>query len=605
MDEKKYYGILMNRSVISSGIYLFTPSSLVEGCIEGDQLFVDVITQQAYYMSSDGDSLIHDSIKSVAYIITEDDLLQKYGLDLGNSKVTYFDEINSKAHIGFYILDENKIQIIPYDFESVYKKLNDDESVLELDELLFTKISTTEDLVVLPVSDLEKLLKKNSFEEMRQELQNMYNQIRQLQDAPSSNQTLTIGSRKINSGNDIIQLFIECYDFLLDINNFEEMKSLLQKTCDAYENLYRKLDDIKVTSDEIEAAKDFLLVFIDSYDRMLKMDSLEMVKQEIKKIKSCQEERLLEVAVIYDEKYSKEIIKEEKTLLESKIDQTSNLSKEEQISILLEQLNSLIGLKNVKKIVEQLIVYLDYVNRTKEVQNLENPNLHMVFKGNPGTGKTTVARILAKLLYYLGYATKDKFLEITAQDLIAGYVGQTAIKTRKLLDENKGGVVFLDEAYIMCNQSDSFAEEALVEILKEMELKNTIFVFAGYQKEMTNFVEMNPGFKSRIGSIIDFDDYNLDELFQILCNKLSMHNLVLSEESKEMIKEIINRQRKKENFGNGRYINHLFDKIIMNHAQNCKGIEDIEELKIISVDDLKEVEEKTKEKTIGFKFREE
>lgn len=288
-------------------------------------------------------------------------------------------------------------------------------------------------------------------------------------------------------------------------------------------------------------------------------------------------------------------------LAQEKEQEILKASNKEQTSNLLEQLNSLIGLTNVKEIVEQLIIYLDYINRTKETQNLENPNLNMVFKGKPGTGKTTVARILAKLLYSLGYVKQDKFVEITAQDLVAGYVGQTAIKTRKLLDENKGGVIFLDEAYVMCTQSESFADEALVEILKEMELKETVFIFAGYQQEMTNFIKMNPGFESRVGQTIEFEDYSLNELLQILTKKLNIHNLCLDEDATEEIKQIINRQKDKQNFGNGRYINHLFDKIIMNHAKNCNGIEDIEILKTISVDDLKGVEEKKKEKIkIGF-----
>ena len=100
---------------------------------------------------------------------------------------------------------------------------------------------------------------------------------------------------------------------------------------------------------------------------------------------------------------------------------------------------------------ERLVIYLDYINRTRETQNLDTPTLNMIFKGNPGTGKTTIARIVAKLLHQLGYVKKDKFVEITKQDSIAGYVGQTALKTKNLINDNKGGVIFLDEAYTLCS----------------------------------------------------------------------------------------------------------------------------------------------------------
>lgn len=329
---------------------------------------------------------------------------------------------------------------------------------------------------------------------------------------------------------------------------------------------------------------------LDSLLYQLENNNVEAVLNILKDIKVAAEQ------IQYMGEDAKVEIKEEKI-------EDSTLSSEDEMSNLLKKLDELIGLRNVKQIVERLINYLDYINRTSETQNLDIPNLHMVFKGNPGTGKTTVARILAKLLYQLGYVKKDKFVEITAQDLIAGYVGQTAIKTRKLLDENKDGVIFLDEEYVMCSQHESFADESLVEILKEMELKQTVFIFAGYEQEMTDFMRMNPGFKSRVGSVINFSDYSLDELFQILIKKLNMHNLVFNEDAAVKVKEIINVEKDKKHFGNGRYINHLFDNIIMNHALNCKDINDSEILKTISIDDLNNIDgkEKTKEKIIGFR----
>lgn len=167
----------------------------------------------------------------------------------------------------------------------------------------------------------------------------------------------------------------------------------------------------------------------------------------------------------------------------------------------LKELDDLIGLETVKEKVFELSNYLVFMNKVKNVAKLDYPNLHMVFTGNPGTGKTTVARIIANLLYKMGYVKNNHFKEVTSKDLISGYVGQSATKTAQLIEENKGGIIFIDEAYSLATVSSNhnFSQDALAEILKAMENKDAVFIFAGYEEEMKSFLEMNSGLNSRIG----------------------------------------------------------------------------------------------------------
>ena len=229
----------------------------------------------------------------------------------------------------------------------------------------------------------------------------------------------------------------------------------------------------------------------------------------------------------------------------------------------------------------------------------------MVFYGNPGTGKTTVARIISKILYSLGYIKSDKFKETTTGDFIAGYVGQTAPKTKKLLEENKGGVIFIDEAYSFASKAQEFADEALVEILKEMEKKETVFIFAGYTKEMNDFINMNPGFKSRVSNYMEFNDYSVDELMEIFMKKIAKSKLKITEEAKYAIRNIITKAKQKEKFGNGRFIDQLFYKILLYHSINVETVLDKEAACTITEDDInkniyEELDIVSKEKKIGF-----
>lgn len=271
----------------------------------------------------------------------------------------------------------------------------------------------------------------------------------------------------------------------------------------------------------------------------------------------------------------------------------------------LDKLDSLTGLANIKKEVNKLVKYLIFKEKADKYLNLESPNLHMFFTGNPGTGKTTVARIIGEILYSLGYIKENKFAEITPKDLIAGYVGQTALKTSKFLQENEGGVIFVDEAYVFASEAQEFGGEALAEILKELEKKNTVFIFAGYKKEMDDFMRMNPGLTSRVGYYMQYEDYNEEELYHIFETKVTNMGFIIDEKLKDKIIENINKAKTNEHFGNGRYIDKLINKLILEHAINVEDKKRKDKLITLTDKDYTdELEEtllyKVKTKKIGF-----
>lgn len=265
------------------------------------------------------------------------------------------------------------------------------------------------------------------------------------------------------------------------------------------------------------------------------------------------------------------------------------------------ELSTLVGLTNVKKELDGLI---DLVMLNNKLEKRIPLNLNMIFIGNPGTGKTTVARIFAEILYNLGYIKNNKLIEVTGKDLIGEYVGQTSNKTAKVLENALDGLLFIDEAYTLMNQAGNngnYSQDAISTITKYMtdyEGRITV-IFAGYKEEMKEFLELNSGLISRVGETIEFSDYSEEELLIIFKKEVEKAEFEIDEKAEEAILNIIKQNIKTKNFGNARFVINVFKKTLMQHAKRCREIQDIKQLKTITVEDIPEIEIH-KEKRIGF-----
>ncbi len=297
-------------------------------------------------------------------------------------------------------------------------------------------------------------------------------------------------------------------------------------------------------------------------------------------------------------------VQDNEVLNEFKIE-TNNAKKQIQniYNKYLFELNNMIGLEEVKNEIKKLLNYLIFIKKTSNKIKVNDINLNIIFRGNPGTGKTTVARLIGKILCDLGFLKSHKFLETTPKDFIAEYVGQTAIKARKTIEKASGGLIFIDEAYTfaqsMSKNGESFVPEAITEIIKEMESLNTAFIFSGYSNKMDDFIAINPGIKSRIGFDISFKDYTKEELFMMLDRKIKNSGLKISKKAKEIAMKKIEENMTKKDFGNGRMIDNLFNEIIREHATLNLYETDYNKLLLITEDSIKNIKVQT-ERSMNF-----
>ena len=238
----------------------------------------------------------------------------------------------------------------------------------------------------------------------------------------------------------------------------------------------------------------------------------------------------------------------------------------------LQELDSLIGLKSVKKLIIELQAFIE-IQKRREKENLLTDKLvlHAIFKGNPGTGKTTVARIIGRLFKEIGVLKKGHIIEVERADLVGEYIGHTALKTREQIKRALGGVLFLDEAYSLARGGEKdFGKEAIDTMVKAMEdhKDNFILILAGYKEEMKWFLQTNPGLRSRFPLHIDFPDYSMQELLAIAEQMLRQRQYHLTEEAKKELENILFHKLiiKQEHNSNARLVRNLIEKAIRRQA---------------------------------------
>lgn len=238
-----------------------------------------------------------------------------------------------------------------------------------------------------------------------------------------------------------------------------------------------------------------------------------------------------------------------------------------------EEMSSLVGMNEMKRMIKEIYAWI-FINKKREEQGLKagKQALHMMFKGNPGTGKTTVARLVGKLFFQMNVLSKGHLIEAERADLVGEYIGHTAQKTRDLIKKALGGILFIDEAYSLARGGEKdFGKEAIDTLVKHMEDKQHDFVLilAGYPREMEHFLSLNPGLLSRFPLVVDFPDYSVDDLIEISNLMMAEREYKFHQDAAIKLKEHLSGVKSvthPSKFSNGRYVRNIIEKSIRSQA---------------------------------------
>lgn len=353
------------------------------------------------------------------------------------------------------------------------------------------------------------------------------------------------------------------YDSLLQMQNGDKLDAII----DNFSGFGKKNNPISISLNNKKELEIFSLPnvlrlsnseFIDKYATFLYRLATVLAKSD-NVINEAEEEVL---KTIYKMLNPKNVITSNK----DKIEKSKILTIEESVK----QLDNLIGLQHVKSEVTSLVNFVNF-QKEREKHGLKQNDIsyHCVFTGAPGTGKTTIARILASIFRSLEVIDKGHLIETDRSGMIAEYVGQTAVKVDKIVNESLGGVLFIDEAYsLSTGSSEDFGKEAIATLLKRMEDNrgNLIVIVAGYTDKMKDFIDMNPGLKSRFNRFIQFDDYSPTELVSIFKKMCEASDYILKTEVEIILKQEFTKiyETRDDSFGNGRFVRNMFEKTIEN-----------------------------------------
>ena len=271
----------------------------------------------------------------------------------------------------------------------------------------------------------------------------------------------------------------------------------------------------------------------------------------------------------------------------AKPEEKEEIPPKEKIEDLLAELDSYVGMDAIKAEVRSLINMVQvYKLRREHDLPTTDMSLHMVFSGNPGTGKTTVARIMSRIYHSLDILSKGQLVEVDRSGLVAGYVGQTALKTQKAIEKAMGGVLFIDEAYALNGKSENdFGQEAIDTILKAMEdhRDDLVVIVAGYTELMDRFIHSNPGLESRFNRFLMFEDYTPEQMVAIFKMQCKKGCYVLAQGTEELVRDFIAEESADDSFGNARGVRNLFEHILV--AQNNR----LAKMENVTRDDLMQI----------------